>query len=254
MFYVIFTKFVHVFFNYQFQKHLFMRNGYLPNGDDARVIWLNNFATKFSTPAILGKYGFGSSQAASVQADAAYFEAIVKGKNQQEKFLGSFVAHKNALRNGLDANEILAPLAAPTLTLPAAVMPGIFERISELVAKIKGSTINTGADNLNLGIQGTVKAKADIDSAKPALTLAKSAGQPRIEWVRKAYTAIEIQKDRGDGNWVFLAIDTVPDYIDTEALPITGTFATWSYRARYRKGDDPVGMWSDPVHVHVTTE
>jgi hypothetical protein len=42
------------------------------------------------------------------------------------------------------------------------------------------------------------------------------------------------------------AMDTTPNYIDTEPLPATA--AKWTYRGMYYVGDAPVGQWSDPVN------
>ena len=61
---------------------------------------------------------------------------------------------------------------------------------------------------------------------------------------------IEIQVDRGTG-FVFLAVDTVPDYTDTEPMPAAGQSALWKYKAIYRQGDDRVGQWSDVVSIPV---
>jgi hypothetical protein len=51
---------------------------------------------------------------------------------------------------------------------------------------------------------------------------------------------------------VSLAIDTVPDYLDTYPLPAPGQTALWRYKAIYRIGDEQVGQWSDVVSQAVT--
>lgn len=56
--------------------------------------------------------------------------------------------------------------------------------------------------------------------------------------------------DRASGsNFALLAMDTTPDYTDTQPLPTTA--ATWAYRGMYYVGDRPVGLWSDPVSITV---
>ena len=62
--------------------------------------------------------------------------------------------------------------------------------------------------------------------------------------------ALEIWVDRGAG-FGLLAIDTVPDYLDTAALPAPGQSATWKYKAIYRLNDEQVGQWSDPASIAV---
>jgi hypothetical protein len=65
---------------------------------------------------------------------------------------------------------------------------------------------------------------------------------------------IEIQVDRGTG-FVFLAIDTIPNYTDTAPMPAAGQSALWKYNPEsfrgYRQGDDRVGQWSDVVSIPV---
>ena len=64
---------------------------------------------------------------------------------------------------------------------------------------------------------------------------------PALRWV-----------DRGDGKgFGFLAVDTVPDYVDT--APIPPAAATWKYKAIYRLHDEQVGQWSAVVSLAVGT-
>ena len=57
--------------------------------------------------------------------------------------------------------------------------------------------------------------------------------------------------DRGTGAFGFLAFDTIPDYLDTAALPAPGLSAVWKYKAIYRLGDEQVGQWSDVASISV---
>ena len=61
---------------------------------------------------------------------------------------------------------------------------------------------------------------------------------------------LEIWGDRGTG-FAFLALDTIPDYLDTAPLPAAGTSAVWKCKAIYRLNDEQVGQWSDGVSVSV---
>lgn len=49
---------------------------------------------------------------------------------------------------------------------------------------------------------------------------------------------------------MFRAVNTVPDYPDTQTLP-AGQSARWKYKAIYRQGDDRVRQWSDVVSIAV---
>jgi hypothetical protein len=62
---------------------------------------------------------------------------------------------------------------------------------------------------------------------------------------------IEIFVDRGDGVFVFLDMDTVPDYLDKSPLPASGTSVVWKYKAIYRLNDQQVGQWSAVASISV---
>jgi hypothetical protein len=72
-----------------------------------------------------------------------------------------------------------------------------------------------------------------------------------VGWKKQAFDAVEIHVDRGQG-FAFLAIDTIPDYLDTAQLPAPGASALWKYRAIYRLADEQVGQWSDESKITVT--
>jgi hypothetical protein len=63
----------------------------------------------------------------------------------------------------------------------------------------------------------------------------------------------EIQVDRGTGVFAYLATDTMPDYLDTAALPAAVASAVWKYKAIYRFNDEQVGQWSDVASISVMT-
>ena len=71
-----------------------------------------------------------------------------------------------------------------------------------------------------------------------------------IGWVKQGLDGIELHVDRGTG-FVFLAVDTVPGYTDTAALPAPGQSALWKYKAIYLESDQRVGQWSDVVSLPV---
>lgn len=51
--------------------------------------------------------------------------------------------------------------------------------------------------------------------------------------------------------FVFLIIDTIPDYMYTAAMPADGQSALWKYKGIYLQSDARVGQWSDVVSIPV---
>ena len=51
--------------------------------------------------------------------------------------------------------------------------------------------------------------------------------------------------DRGNGVFAYLAIDTVPDYLDTAALPAAAPSAVWKNKAIYRYDGKSLELFCD---------
>lgn len=222
---------------------------YLPSNDEERATWLNNFATKL--PNFSGKYGILPEEVMDMQQSAVYFDALVKYKNQVYAYQNAVTDFKNAIRNGLNAGSTLQALTQPMMMLPTPVEPGIFPRAKAIVNRIKANRNYSEADGSDLGIIGA-EITTDVNTIKPIISLRLvGGGHPEIVWSRKGMSAIEIQKQNGDGQWHFLAIDTVPNYTDKEPLPAPGQSAVWQYRAIYLQKDERVGVWSDVVRITV---
>jgi len=71
-----------------------------------------------------------------------------------------------------------------------------------------------------------------------------------IGWIKQGMDALELWGDRGDGKgFVFLVIDSIPDYTDTAAMPPAGQSALWKYKGIYIHADQHIGQWSDVVSI-----
>jgi len=100
----------------------------------------------------------------------------------------------------------------------------------------------------DLGIIGDEQT-FDPQLGKPLLALSLvNLGQVLVGWKKGDFEGVRIEVDRGAG-WVFLAIDTTPDYLDTHPTPATAT--VWKYRAAYLYDDQTVGSWSDVAQITV---
>lgn len=222
---------------------------YLPNGDEERATWLNNFANKL--PHYAGKYSITPEEIMDVQNSALYYDALIKFKNQSSAFQNALTEHKNAMRNGMKVGATLQPLMQPPLMLPMPVQPGIFTRMAAIVSRIKANMTYSESDGNDLGVEGT-QISVDFNNVKPIISLRLvKGGHPEIVWTRQGMSALEIQKLGSDGKWYLLAIDTSPNYIDTEPLPAMGQSAVWQYRAIYRLKDERMGSWSDVITITV---
>ena len=220
---------------------------YLPPDDEGKDSLLTNVAAKLGTHKTT--VGLETAIVTSTQADAAFFHYALNSQKQVAAFAQQWTAYKNSARNGTDPNLGPAPVPPDLGTAPGAVPPGIFKRLTTLVTRIKahpGYTVAIGQDLDIIGAEQTL----DTTHAKPVLKLELQAGHPNVKWTKGGFDSLEIWVDRGTG-FAHLAIDTVPDYLDTAPLPAPGASALWKYKAIYRLNDAQVGQWSDVVSIAV---
>jgi hypothetical protein len=220
---------------------------YLPSDDAGRLAWLNNFAAKLSSYS--AALGLSAGDVTSVTNDAAFFAYALNAQQQVAAYAQQWTTYKNSARDGSAPALGLAPVAPNLGVAPTAVAPGIINRVKAIVARIKVAPGYTDAIGQALGVIGADQT-VDVTTLKPVITATLDAGQVDIGWTKQGMDGIEIQVDRGTG-FAFLAIDTIPNYTDTQPMPAAGQSALWKYKAIYIQADQRVGQWSDVVSIPV---
>jgi hypothetical protein len=222
---------------------------YLPSDDAGKAAWLNNLSGKL--PAYQAALGLTAADVASVTADAAFFNYALGAQQEVAAYAQQWTAYKNSARNGSGPALGLAPVPPSLGIAPTEVAPGIIGRATALAARIKvapGYTDSIGQALQLIGADNPV----DPTTLKPVLDVELDAGEVEISWLKQGMDGLEIQVDRGDGKgFVFLAIDTIPNYTDTAPMPAAGQSALWKYKAIYLQADQRVGQWSDVVSIPV---
>ncbi|MEK7310230.1 MAG: hypothetical protein AAB038_05375 [Planctomycetota bacterium] len=230
-----------------------LNHDFISKSDPGKAVLLKNLALKL--PGYAAVLGLTPAEVASVQADAAMFKHILDRQESYKTFNQGNTAYKNTLRDG-PLGAPLGPLPVfPTLPVaPIVVSAGIFPRIRKLIGRIKATpTYNEGMGE-DLGIVGDEQV-IDVLNLKPVLKSRLDAGRPMIIWFKGSADSIEIYVDRKDGaGFVFLAIDTYPDYIDKFPMPEGLEAVVWDYKAVYRISDKHVGQFSDVISVTVTRQ
>ena len=220
---------------------------YLPSDDAGRLSWLNNFSAKL--PSYSAALELVAGDVSSVAADAAFFSYALNAQQQIAAYAQQWTTYKNAARDGGAPSLTTAPAAPALGVAPAVVAPGIIVRIKAIVARIKVAPGYTDSIGQALGVIGADQT-VDVTTMKPVLTAQLDAGQVDIGWTKQGMDGIELHVDRGTG-CVFLAIDTIPNYTDTQPMPAAGQSALWKYKAIYIQADQRVGQWSDVVSIPV---
>jgi hypothetical protein len=217
------------------------KDAFLPRTEPGKRKWLTNFSAKLATYA--ATVGVTPAEVTQAAADSLFFNYVCDAHDQHSKTTRDWTAFKNAAAGGNAMGVLPTTPALPPA--PPAVPPNIFGRNSALAARIKKHPAYTEAMGQDLGIIGAEQT-IDYTSLKPVLQIILQAGHPVLGWRKQGMDSLELWVDRGDGKGsVFLAIDSVPDYTDTAALPASGASAVWKYKGIYREADAQVGQWSD---------
>ena len=220
---------------------------FIPNDDKGKRSWLNNFAAKL--PAYATVVGVTPAEVTAVQADSACFTYVCDARSLCDQSTRRWTSYKNALRNGGSLGPVPSAVTLPAA--PAAVAADIFGRNSTLAARIKKHPGYAEAIGRDLGIIGAEHADIDLTTIKPVIQISLQAAHPNVAWSKQGMDGLEIHVDRDGKGFTFLAIDTVPDYLDTAPLPAPSAGAVWKYKAIYRLNDEQVGQWSDIAAIAV---
>ncbi len=228
------------------------KSTYLSASDDGFAHQLITF--KNAIGAYSAGLGLAPAQVTAQAADADYFSYVLAVQELMANSAKQWTAWKDLQRKGGSVPPTGAPVEP---TFPAAVpvvAPGIELRFRNLVKQIKAKADYNESIGAALGIEGSEQLGPDYATLAPNLSLSISGDQVNVAWGWQGYSAFldqcELQVDRSDGKgFVMLAIDTTPNYTDTQAFP--NAPVKWSYQAIYRVGDQRVGQWSAPVSVSV---
>ncbi|MCG3150504.1 MAG: hypothetical protein PCFJNLEI_03990 [Verrucomicrobiae bacterium] len=230
------------------------QKSYLPKQETKLGDFLSNYGQKI--PVHGPTCGLTPAEIADAQLWCAIGLATIGLQDSVAMYAQGITRFKKSV---LWATEPVAawpnPFALPA-GLPASVIAGVVPLLTLQIGRLKRHAGYTKQIGEELGTEGPdvpLLAAADAAALKPVLKLRlDTGGHPLVLWKKQGLTGLELLVDRGDGKgFVFLALDTIPDYLDTFALPAAGTSAVWIYKGIYHQGDEQVGQWSDPVKISV---
>ncbi|HMT09288.1 MAG TPA: hypothetical protein PKA82_14895 [Pyrinomonadaceae bacterium] len=224
---------------------------WFPTNFTERAAWFANFTSQFT--AIGPGLGFTNADIAPLTADNAVMQELVAGIDAAESYIDAVRAYRKLVTEG-DVNGTTPSFPPnPTSQIGTSVPQGIFERLDNLVKRIRlapGYSIEEGE---LLGIVPSTPSNISPETAKPTLTVLTEPGNKvLVKFVKKNFNGILLemsvdkgpQEDKGRFN-SSPAIITVPQ--NENELP-----RLVAVRARFLVGNDPVGEWSDTVTVQTT--
>jgi hypothetical protein len=228
---------------------------YYPARQADQVLWLVNFKEKLPTYATA--LGLATGQVTAAVADCGWLHYILElWLPDVRPWTVACTDAATLAQTGTGADPMVLPVFTAA-TLPTGVTaqaPGALTRIFALVKVIKNSGLCTDPIASDLQIVGSEAVPPDFGQVQPVLKASVSGSWVEVKWgwggLRDWLSSCEIVVDRSDGEgFVALAMDTTPNYNDTEPFPAAKTI--WTYKAIYRVVDAQVGRWSQPVSVTV---
>ena len=224
-----------------------------PHSEKLMPAWFNGLSLG------LVKYGatlgLSPAEITDAQANCAFGAAVLGQQTLLAEYAQGFTRFKQA---ALYATEP-CPAWPTGFTIPMGMPPvshaGVIPLLTLLIARIKKHPAYITQMGEEMGIEGVnqMLMPAEVATTKPVLKLRiDTGGHPLVMWKKQSMECIEIWVDRGDGKGrVFLAIDTMPDYLDQTPLPARNTSAVWTYQAIYHLSGSQAGQWSDEVQISV---
>ncbi|MES2440493.1 MAG: hypothetical protein V4584_15610 [Verrucomicrobiota bacterium] len=222
---------------------------FIPSSDEGKAALFERFRDTIGSYATT--LGLVPVEVADQADDATWFRYLLNHSIVMRDCGSQWTSFKNLILNGPGDGGIPATPAtsAPPSPSPTSMPPGILPRFRELCRRIKAASPYTDAIGEALGIIGPEHTPQPQSTTAPQIKLRLNGGRVEVLWTKDGHEALEIQVDRGTGTFSLLAIDTRPDYIDTEPLPATA--AKWSYRATYTQDAQRIGQWSNVAEITV---
>ena len=221
-----------------------------------RAAWYTNFNAQVHQYG--ADLGLTAGEMASVQADCDMLTFLARSSISVQAYFDAFQAFRRELCDG-DSGDATPTLPAdPGLVAPASVEPGIFQRLTRLVPRIRASANFSEHMEVMFGIAPTRYQRKLTHLEENASPDIKAFAEPNnvisVKFVRGASAGITIET-RLDNEKEWRPAGTFAKSPAEIAIPHNAEQLPRrvQLRARFLHGNDPVGNWSDVVTVQTQT-
>jgi len=224
-------------------------NSFFPSTEDAQIVWLSHYILKL--PINGPTCGISAEEIASTQKDITYWTWVLQlWHPATQRDAKEATAHKQLMIGGIGNSSVNQPLPTPFPNPPPAPEPNIQKRLFSQITRIKASLNYTQAIGHDLGI---IAASNSVEHLIPEPTVSVELGETgnrvRIDFKKYGHDGIWIESRINNGDWVFLAIDTIKPYYDERPLAAGNTHETREYRMRWWDKSVAHGEWSAVLQV-----
>ena len=220
-------------------------NTYFPSAQPDRVIWLDNWITRF--PIHGPTMGFTPGEITASVADATWAKYCIERIGPGAKTWGQSITAAIQTNLFTLSTDSPVPFVAFTLPLPipTQVQSGALTRIFDLVGVAK--TRATCSPSIREALRIVGEETPDNPDAVPKLgKIAVRGGEVVIPFTKNGHLGVYIECSIDGGPFVFVVIDTNSPYNDARPLAPGKTAEKRRYRMCFWDGT--------PTNVWVTTE
>lgn len=224
-------------------------NKWFPAAFADRAAWFQNFATNFA--ALAAGLGFLPADVTAVNADNDTVQALTTYSYSVDAFERAVTAYRKEVLEGSNGAPAAAKPPVPDLGAAVISLPGVYERLDNLVKRIKLSPTYSDEEGKQLGI---VPSKSD--------PIAPDLMQPTLKCSVLPGNVINVAFKRGPSDGIAVEV-----MVDKEVVwsskgnffvsPANFTVAAGpdnlpravQIRARYLEKGVQVGLWSETYNV-----
>ena len=226
-------------------------NSFYPSNEADQIVWLSNYAAKL--PANGSVCDISDDEITRTQTEITYQIWLLKEYRPAARHdyaeTNAFVA---LMLNGGDGDSTKHPSPSTFPAPPPIPAPGIQKRLFSQIARIKASTHYNEDVGRNLNIISTIiKVDHPIPEFTAAVELGPEGPRVRINFKKHGHDGIWIESRINNGDWAFLAIDTVKPYLDERPLSVANAHEVREYRMRWWDKSQRHGEWSASQKVVV---
>lgn len=220
---------------------------YMPIGWIEFSAWFENFTSQLT---VLGtKYSVSAETLAACEADNDWVQYWIHAKTTARALEKQLTLYIDDVANGKMGKQALND---PTWSLgdapPAAVPPGIKQRIRQIVRQIKAHPKYSSVDGELLGVIGANLSKTPLNQLQPKLQIRSMQNYKLvIKYRRDKMEAICIETRQKGGNWQMATVLTSsPGTISVTPLA-PEEVEKIEVRARFQQKNQLVGNYS-PIY------
>jgi hypothetical protein len=217
---------------------------WFPSSLQERSVWFANFASKFSTVGV--SLGFTEAELTAVENDSSVVQFLAFTAGELANFRAAVKQYRDIITEGEIGDPTPAFPANVSFVLPSVVPTGIFERLDNLVKRIRVAPAYTNEIGALLGIIPAAPAPQPESGLKPNLNVTAMPGN-----------VVEVKFVRGNTEGVVMEmkIDNAETWSDAGryfSSPVNLTIPenpaklprAVQIRARYVDRDTLVGQYS----------